>query len=67
VSTLVEYYDPGRNCEVFVVNGYLRAILTESEARMADDYVRFAMKKVAPIIWLAMPGHEGPSDERAEA
>jgi hypothetical protein len=45
------------------VNGCLEARITDREAREADDHFLFremVTKRVAPLVWLAMPSHDAP-------
>lgn len=46
---------------VFTVAGCLEAVVTEREARELPtnrDFERLAVERMAPLLWLSMPGHE---------
>jgi hypothetical protein len=49
----------------FFVNGCLSTEVTDHEMRIADDlqesFEVLAMTRIAPLIWLAMPGHDLPA------
>lgn len=57
--TVLLRYDEERTFDaVFVVNGCLEARVSFSEAVNTTDFPKLCADRIAPLIWLAMPGHE---------
>lgn len=52
-----------RDAEVYDVGGFARIVLHDDEAREvpAHDWPRFILERLAPLVWLSMPGHEQAS------
>lgn len=72
MTTLVNWFYLVRLEDRYVVNGCLESRITEHEARKesrwwaGDDwYRRLVVRRLAPLVWLAMPCHDDPmTDER---
>jgi hypothetical protein len=62
MTTLARYDDPFRDKAVFTVNGCLAAVITPHDARELPSLALFpqlVIERVAPLVWLAMPCHDG--------
>jgi hypothetical protein len=66
--TALDWWDDlARARRSFRVNDCLYAHIGEAETRSTDDIVTLTTSRVAPLIWLAMPGHDTPDQRRQEA
>jgi hypothetical protein len=57
--TVLERWDePARSRYIFRANGCLDTHITAAEVRSCAAAAALTAERVAPLIWLAMPGHE---------
>lgn len=61
MTPLVEWWDDACGTRHIRINGCLATSVSDREARDAHDEFAYGVlvtRRVAPLVWLAMPGHE---------
>lgn len=59
--TLIEWwYEADRHLDRFRVGGFAGFDLDDTDREVRVDYAAAVCERLAPLVWLSMPGHDAP-------